>query len=320
MGRRYQARRFAQRLTPLRTLAGIAGPTAKNALKRVRAVPALNVPATTVIRAALRTVRRDSAFAVEHLPRVGLVRCELPNGAVLRLRSAGDDWIPNRIFWRGVEGYEPEAVPVFLRLARDARVIVDVGAYIGLYSLAAALTNPKARVVAFEPLPPVYERLVANVAENRAVRVECVPSAVGERPGTAEFFRVAAPGLPSSSSLSFEFMSGYDSLVRSPVEVVTLDAFCDEHGIDGVDLIKVDTESTEPAVLRGMPKVLERDRPAILCEVLPGHGVEGDLEAILRPLGYSFYLLEARGPKRMESIVANPTWHNYLFTVGEPPR
>jgi FkbM family methyltransferase len=236
----------------------------------------------------------------------------------MRLRSAGDDWIPNQIFWRGLKGYEPEAVPLFLRLARDARVIVDVGAYIGLYALAAALTNPVGRVVAFEPLPPVYERLLANVAENGAARVECVPAAVGAQPGTAELFRVAAPGLPSSSSLSFEFMQGYDALVPSPVPVVTLDAFCHERGIDRVDLIKIDTESTEPAVLRGMPNILARDRPAILCEVLPGHGVELELEAILRPLGYSFHLLQEQGPTRMQSIVADPVWHNYLFTVGEP--
>jgi FkbM family methyltransferase len=286
----------------------------KQTLKRIRATPAINIPVTSLVRAALRRTGREGRFAVEHLPRVGTVRSRLPNGATLRLRSAGDDWIPNQLFWHGFDAYDAEAMPVFLRLAADARVVVDVGAYIGLYALAAALTSPRARVVAFEPLPAVHARLEANVAANGA-RVECVCSAVGEQPGTAEFFHVPSPDLPSSSSLSRDFMSVHEAAVGTPVPVVTLDGFCAANGIDAVDLVKIDTETTEPAVLRGMTEILARDRPDIVCEVLPGHGVEPELERILRPLGYAFHLLTDAGPVRRESIAGDPTWHNHLFTA-----
>jgi hypothetical protein len=98
------------------------------------------------------------------------------------------------------------------------------------------------------------------------------------------------------------------------VSVVTLDAFCAANGIEAVDLVKIDTETTEPAVLRGMAGMLARDRPSIVCEVLPGHGLEPDLERVLRPLGYSFHLLTDAGPVAADSIVAHQTWHNHLFT------
>jgi FkbM family methyltransferase len=234
----------------------------------------------------------------------------------MRLWSRGDDWVSNQVFWKGWAGYEPETVPVFFRLAARARLTVDVGAYVGFYTLLAALANPEGRVLALEPHPRAYERLARHVTLNELQNVSCVRAAAGAAAGTAQL-HVAHDALPTSSSLSLEFM-GTAGVRRSlEVEVQTLDALL----ADGapLDLLKLDTESTEPEVLAGARAALARTRPAIVCEVLPGRSTGSALEAVLAPLGYRWMLLTPAGPAPRERIEGHADWLNQLFVAAEGP-
>jgi FkbM family methyltransferase len=156
-----------------------------------------------------------------------------------------------------------------------------------------------------------------NVAINGLSNVECVASAVGERDGAAEFYYVGTT-LPTSSSLSFNFMRSAENLESDTIPVTTLDSFVRDKMIDRLDLVKIDTETTEPEVLRGMQRTLSRDCPTIVCEVLKGRGTEQALEAVLGPLGYSYYLLTPEGPRPQARIEGHPEWLNYLFTLLSP--
>jgi methyltransferase FkbM-like protein len=101
------------------------------------------------------------------------------------------------------------------------------------------------------------------------------------------------------------------SRVRGPVRA--LDRFRDERGITGIDLMKVDTESTEADVLAGLRETLGRDRPWVFCEDLKGRGSEGPLDALLRPLDYRDYQLTPYCPVLRSPREGHPTWLNYLF-------
>ena len=74
--------------------------------------------------------------------------------------------VQNELFWRGLSSYEQTSIDVWRRLATKASVIVDGGAHTGLYSLIAGAVNPSAAILAFEPLPAVYDRLVGNMRLN----------------------------------------------------------------------------------------------------------------------------------------------------------
>jgi FkbM family methyltransferase len=291
----------------------------KHGLKRLRASQAFNHVATTAVRGFLRIWGLRSEAVIQHLHRFGNVEGTLPNGRTLRLWSQADDWVSNQVFWRSWDGYEPETVPLFFRLAASAQVTFDVGAFVGYFSLLAGHANPDGRVFAFEPLPDVYARLFENVRRNGLSNVQCVNAAVGEVAGDADFFHVPG-GMQTSSSLSYEFMKPAGQLETTRVKVITLDDFVRENAIECVDLLKIDTESTEPQVLSGMAKTLRRDTPLIVCEVL-GRGSERALEELLAPLGYRFYNLTPSGPVRCDRIVGHPEWLNYLFVpdrVEEP--
>jgi FkbM family methyltransferase len=199
----------------------------------------------------------------------------------------------------GMAGYEPETVVLFLRFVEAASVVLDVGAYTGYYSILAAATNPNARVFAFEPHPRIAARLGRNLDLNESLTVTVLPFAVAAERGST-MLHVGGLGLPSSSSLD----PRWKGLSRSiPVASIDLDSFTEDWGIERVDLIKIDVESAEQAVLAGMQRILSRDRPVIFLEVLPQNDAQ-ELSARLLDLDYRLYYLRFAG-LREETVLAS---------------
>jgi FkbM family methyltransferase len=80
----------------------------------------------------------------------------------------------------------------------------------------------------------------------------------------------------------------------------TLDAVLDRHGIESVDLIKMDVEGAEELILRGATRLFERSRPKVLFEINPeaipnlGLALDGAW-AFLAARGYRFFELNPAG-------------------------
>jgi FkbM family methyltransferase len=202
------------------------------------------------------------------------------------------------VYWRGWDGYESETARVFYAHAQRARVVLDVGAHVGYFTVLGALANAQARVFAFEPNPTVYQRLARNIALNGLTNAEAIPNAAGRKSAAAEFYFVPE-GIPANSSLSLDYISTCDQVLSTTVGVVAIDDFLAARGIDCVDLVKLDTETTEADVLEGMARTLERCRPVILCEIL-SPTAERRIHDLLDPLGYQARMIAADG-------------RNYLF-------
>ena len=67
------------------------------------------------------------------------------------------------LFWNDIEGFEFNAVQVFLKLLPQTNVFFDIGSNIGYYSLlAASASNDSIETYAFEPMPSIYDYLVKN--------------------------------------------------------------------------------------------------------------------------------------------------------------
>lgn len=236
----------------------------RSALKRVRDFPPVNLPATSLVKLL---VREPGAWLVRYLPRTGVVEARLPNGRPLRLWSLADDWIASPVYWRGWDGYEGETARPFYERASRARVVLDIGAHVGYFTVLAALANPQSRVFAFEPNPVVHARLVRNIEVNRLRNAVAVPKAVGRASGSAEFYFVP-DGVPTNSSLSLEYIRVCEDVESANVPMVAIDDFVEAEGLDAVDLVKIDTETTEADVIAGMARTLERCRPSVFCELL----------------------------------------------------
>lgn len=302
--------------------------TPRATLKRLRGSQPFNRLATDTVRATLSAFGARSELVIRHLHRVGDVESRLPNGRILRLWSRADDWVSNQVYWRGWTGYEPETVPLFYLLATRSRATLDVGAYVGFFTLLAAHANAAGQVYAFEPLPEAFSRLLQHVERNGLTNVVCEKAAVGRENGQADFFHAPAEkvqevasdaraSIPCSSSLSRSFMAPVEGVVSRRVAVTTLGSYLASRKLERVDLMKIDTETTEPDVLEGAFELLKSSRPAIFCEVLPGGGTERRLEELLFPLGYRAFLLTPRGPEPRDHVLGHPAWLNYLFTVQD---
>jgi FkbM family methyltransferase len=288
----------------------------RRALKRMLVQPEVNAAARTLLSAPLlgRLLPPDQ---VARIPIVGKAPVDLPNGARFRLQTDGDDAIASLMYWRrSFLAYEPDTAHLFLKLLRSARTFVDVGANTGIYSLAAAVDDPARAVYAFEPFPAVYAYLVRNIALNGLANVHAFPIALSDFTGSIPFFIPSASAVfPFSASTAEGLVAQVD---RIQVQATTLDRFVAEQGIDRLDLIKVDTETTEHQVLRGAADILRGHRPLVICEVLP-FGKEAQLHAVLDSLDYRYFWIEGPRLTPMDKIIGDETLThmNYLFVPSE---
>ena len=212
------------------------------------------------------------------------------------------------LYWTGE--YEPGSVELFSVLCRNARVVFDVGSYGGLYAVFAASANPDAAVFAFEPSPAALEICRRNLLLNAVLtqNVELMQLALDDHDGQASLYLTGG-----TSSLNPAFRA---SAANVRVTVVRGDEIVRRRAIERLDLVKLDTESTEPAVLRGLSATLARDHPDVVCEVLRDR-TETELETLLAPLGYTYYWITRDRLIRRSSIAGDPTYRfpNYLFTA-----
>ena len=195
----------------------------------------------------------------------------------------------------GLGAYERETAATLLALCdqRDAPFqLFDVGANIGLYSHLCAAMFANARVTSFEPTPEIAE-IARTIASVNGLAVEVVEAAVSDESGTADLH------LSQTSDASNSLVEGFklsDGSVR--VERLRLDDHVASTGV-GPDILKIDVETHEPAVLAGAREVITEHRPHVVIEVLRRRGVDqgAEIQSAFEGLGYVFYELSG-----------DPTW------------
>ena len=150
------------------------------------------------------------------------------------------------------------------RLLSGDEVFWDVGANVGYFTLVAATAlNHRGRIVAFEPGKNAYARLTENLALNPWRNIQTFPLAVTDREGEA-VLHLAGDIADSSANL-------YQAVqVQAGCEVcrtVALDHFLQEENLPPPDLIKLDAEGAELAVLQGAQKLINESPPLWLMEM-----------------------------------------------------
>jgi FkbM family methyltransferase len=226
---------------------------------------------------------------------------------------------------------EPEIIGL-APLVRPGDVCLDVGAKHGLYTaVLAAACGPTGRVVAFEPLPGPRRVLATLRVLTGATTVTVVPAAVSDTEGTDTLALPMRRGLPVPGRAYLTrgaLGPGSNAEFRHhhPVrtDVVTIDAWAERAGPPRVDVIKVDVEGAEPAVIAGARATLERWHPTLLLELEARHlaryapggdRAAADLLAHLAELGYRAWTrdgavweptAEVRGDRRNHLFVARP--------------
>lgn len=142
---------------------------------------------------------------------------------------------------------------------RDQPVIVDVGAFHGVYTviLGRIIKKREGRVIAVEPNPEAYKILTRNVNLNN-LDTTCICEQVGllDKPGRCGFKIFG-----SESYITHDRPDTH-------IEVTSLEKILEKYGIEKVDLLIIDVEGAELLVLRGFPWY--KLRPGkVFCELHP---------------------------------------------------
>jgi FkbM family methyltransferase len=161
-----------------------------------------------------------------------------------------EEEVGRTIYYKGV--FEDAETLFFRSLISDSSVCFDVGANIGYYSLLFASLNRSGSVHSFEPVPLNYHLLSINALLNGFSNLHANLCAIAEKEGNAE--------------LTISTDSAYSSLMhagRKPVAskiratLTTIDAYCSNHDISRIDVLKVDVEGAEGNVLSGARQILQ---------------------------------------------------------------
>lgn len=158
-------------------------------------------------------------------------------------------WLPNGdTFFQNRGDYESYDYSRLKPHLKKHRVAIDIGAHVGYWS--RRLVKDFESVYAFEAEPEHVECLRANVSDKNILITEI---ALSNKQGTVKFNKTI-----DNSGMSHVSDTGVD------VECAALDTW----KLNNVDLIKLDVEGHELAVLQGAKQTILHSRPVIFMEIL----------------------------------------------------
>ena len=164
---------------------------------------------------------------------------------------------------RAMRTYEPAKHALISRHLRPGMTFIDVGANKGDFTLLAArLTGPSGRVISIEPEPENHSVLQRSIELNDYANIAVLQVALSDRDGTADLQIGSTSG---SHTLSPEFNGS--RAVSVPTR--TLDAVVADNRLASVDMIKIDVQGFELAVLRGAAQTLTANPRIVLLLDLP---------------------------------------------------
>ncbi len=183
------------------------------------------------------------------------------------------------------------------RVARQylprASVAFDIGANVGDWSTFALLVNPGLTLHCFEPTPSTFAKLSAHV---KGANVHLNPVALSDAPSRVKLFTHESShgtnSLYARAGLETYGVLGQAQTIEVPTE--TFDHYCEVHGVEAIDFVKLDVEGHELAVLRGMAQSLKSHRVKMLQFEYGGTFLDArtrllDVFDIMGPQGYSLF-------------------------------
>ena len=169
-----------------------------------------------------------------------------------------------RFHVRGGTDDRPIIVEVFVERIypvemRPGSIVVDIGAHIGCFAVAAAVAG--GRVFSFEPYPANFPALQSNVTLNGARDVQLSQAAVTGKRETRRMFLPDNPG----HSARYSLLPGRGSRTLD-TRCISLDNVLHENGLDRVDELKLDCQGSEYEILYGASAQTLAMTRRLVCE------------------------------------------------------
>jgi len=235
----------------------------------------------------LKAMETRSAMPPRELPAEGFMEVETFFGR--RMKVLASECVSTEIAERGC--FEPGLCAMLIHFLKPGMVVFDIGAHYGFHSLLASrLVGHQGRVHAFEPTQATWNVLRENIRE--ADNIQAHNFAFWSSASTRLFWEHEAAYSAFNSFFDPRLSPSERAGIRADKAIVatkTVDQFVQDQGVRP-DLIKIDAESAELEILKGMDRVIAEHRPMITLEVgdkdIPGVCSTRDLIQYLCAKGY----------------------------------
>ena len=160
-------------------------------------------------------------------------------------------------FGSGSDVQSSGEVHVFNHLG-EAPVVFDVGGHVGDYTEALLRVRPASRVFVFEPSDSHFRLLQRRLGGRANVALEKI--GLGARSCELPLYKIGdVAGTASLTRRRLDHLGVAMDIVESVV-VRTLDEIVSQHGVESIDLLKIDVEGHELDVLNGGTKAFQDNR------------------------------------------------------------
>ena len=152
---------------------------------------------------------------------------------------------------------------LFERMGVNQPVIFDAGANRGKITAHYRELFPEAKIYSFEPLPALFSKLQERFADDKDVHLHQL--ALSDFVGTAEFHLTGFDTTNSLQPRKTGTRRYFDKRVVATgesiqVSTMTIDAFCEEQGIEEIDILKMDIQGGERKALLGAAELLKNQK------------------------------------------------------------
>jgi FkbM family methyltransferase len=162
------------------------------------------------------------------------------------------------------DGFEQEELNFVKSILKSGDIFIDIGANVGLFSLIASqCVDKEGQVIAFEPAPTTFNRLLENQELNNIKNIDARNIGLSEELGEL-FFYISDTGFDAWNS----FAPSADNKLQKQIAVNV--SYLD-HELDHVDkakikLVKIDVEGWEKYVLKGGENFFKNFSPIVMVE------------------------------------------------------
>ncbi|MBF7728938.1 FkbM family methyltransferase [Pseudomonas sp. N040] len=156
--------------------------------------------------------------------------------------------------------FEADTTALLAALCNPDATAVDIGANIGLTTLALSAICSEGSVLAIEPVPVTFTLLDSNLATAGVQNVSTFNVALGAAEGSVSMY-------VDASNLATSFVVGIDAGAGHEIPMTSLDSLVSRQQLQRLDFIKIDVEGCELEVLKGAQETLARFQPIVMLEM-----------------------------------------------------
>jgi FkbM family methyltransferase len=229
----------------------------------------------------------------------------------IKLYWRKDSYMETHFYRYGLYGnWEKKSLEIWAYLSKQSFNILDIGANTGIYSLIAGANNKKTRIIALEPVEINFNVLNQNIEMNK-FPIFAEKIAMSNSEGSAKMYMIKdrLNYMTSVNDNRYELhpeIANNEEIIEIPIEIRSYRFIKEKYNLTDIDLIKIDVEGHELAVIKSLYSQIKLSRPAILIEII-GEKNAQEISSLLANLEYYFFSIDE---KLSSTNQVNELWDN----------